>query len=133
VGPFYLIDIFQGVLAKAQWPTGWQRYFSINSVRVKPGYEGAFAERWREIVAAHETAKVDEHWAVFSVSAGAPTGTFLFMHARKSLAELDAAAALHPPTRIAMRWANRAGPRTPSCSATPWSWRSSTISCSARR
>jgi hypothetical protein len=84
-----------GMSYKANVNLGNMRYFSINTVRVKPGYEAAFAERWREIVAAHETAKVDEHWAVFSVSAGAPNGTFLFIYARKTLAELDAAGALH--------------------------------------
>jgi hypothetical protein len=74
---------------------GKMRYFTIDTVRVKPGYEGAFAERWREIVAAHEKANVDEHWAVYSVSAGAPTGTFMFIYARASLAELDEAGASH--------------------------------------
>jgi hypothetical protein len=71
------------------------RYFTINTIRVKPGQEAAFAERWREIVAAHEKAKVDEHWAVYSVQAGAPTGTFMFIYARKSLAEIDAAGPAH--------------------------------------
>ena len=74
---------------------GTMRYFTINTVRVKPGQDAVFTERWREIVAAHEKAKLDEHWAVFSVSAGAPNGTYLFIYARKSLAELDAAAAAH--------------------------------------
>ncbi len=74
---------------------GKMRYFTIDTVRVKPGHEGDFAERWRDIVAAHEKAKLDEHWAVFSVTAGAPSGTFMFIYARKSLAELDAAGASH--------------------------------------
>jgi hypothetical protein len=74
---------------------GKMRYFTINTVRVKPGYEGMFAERWRDIVAAHQKANLDEHWAVYSVSAGAPTGTFLFIYARASLAELDAAGGQH--------------------------------------
>ena len=84
-----------GMSYKAVANVGQMRYFTINTIRVKPGYEGEFAERWREIVAAHEKANLDEHWAVYSVSAGAPTGTFMFIYARKSLAELDAAGAMH--------------------------------------
>ena len=74
---------------------GTYRYFTIDTVRVKPGREAEFTERWREIVAAHEKANLDEQWAVYSVSAGAPTGTYMFIYARKSLAELDAAGAAH--------------------------------------
>jgi hypothetical protein len=89
---------------------GTYRYFTIDTVRVKPGREGEFAERWREIVAAHEKAKLDEQWAVYSVSAGAPTGTYMFIYARKSLAELDAATAAHTSDayRDAMGEAGRA-------------------------
>jgi hypothetical protein len=67
----------------------------LNTIRVKPGHDAAFTERWSEIVKSHETAKIDEHWAVYSVSAGAPTGTYLFIYARKSLAELDTAGVAH--------------------------------------
>lgn len=84
-----------GMSYQATSNLGQYRYFTINTVRVKPGYEGEFAERWRDIVASHVKAKMDEHWAVYSVSAGAPNGTFLFIFARKSLAELDAAGGLH--------------------------------------
>jgi hypothetical protein len=84
-----------GMSYQATSQLGSMRYFTINSVRVKPGYEGEFAERWRAIVAAHKEAKLDERWAVYSVSAGAPQGTFLFIYARKSLSELDAAGGLH--------------------------------------
>lgn len=89
---------------------GKYRYFTIDTVRVKPGREGEFAERWRAIVAAHEKAKLEEQWAVYSVSAGAPTGTFMFIYARKSLAELDAAGAAHTSDayRDAMGEAGRA-------------------------
>ena len=88
------------------------RYFTINTVRVKPGYEEEFAERWRAIVAAHEKAKLDEHWAVYSVSAGAPNGTFLFIYARKSLAELDAAGGMHTSDAYRDATARTAGRRT---------------------
>jgi hypothetical protein len=84
-----------GMSYRATSALGKMRYFTIDTVRVKPGYEGMFAERWREIVAAHEKANLDEHWAVYSVTAGAPTGTFMFIYARASLAELDKAGAAH--------------------------------------
>ena len=86
------------------------RYFTIDTVRVKPGHDAAFADQWREIVAAHEKANVDEHWAVYAVQAGAPTGTYLFIYARKSLGELDAAGPAHTSDayRDAMGEAGRA-------------------------
>lgn len=80
---------------RATGDIGTYRYFTINTIRVKPGHEAAFAERWRDIVAAHEKAKLDEQWAVYAVQAGAPSGTFMFIYARKSMAELDAAGAMH--------------------------------------
>ena len=86
---------------------GTMRYFTINTVRVKPGHEAHFAERWRAIVAAHEKAKMDEHWAVYSVSAGAPNGTFLFIFARKSLAELDARRGAAHQRRVSRRHRRR--------------------------
>ena len=99
-----------GMSYKPTSALGTYRYFTINTIRVKPGRENDFAERWRDIVAAHEKAKMDEHWAVYSVSAGAPSGTFMFIYARKSLAELDTAGAAHTSDayREAMGEAGRA-------------------------
>jgi hypothetical protein len=71
------------------------RYMQVDVVQVKPGYGGDFAEAWRSIVAAHEKAKMDEHWAVYAVESGMPAGTFLFMYPHKSLAPLDSVAAMH--------------------------------------
>lgn len=84
-----------GLSYQATTNIGLMRYFTINTVHVKPGHEGEFADRWRAIVAAHEKAKMDEHWAVYQIAAGAQTSTFMFIYARKSLAELDAAGAMH--------------------------------------
>jgi hypothetical protein len=80
---------------RATGDIGTYRFFTINTVRVKPGRDADFTERWRAIVAAHEKANLDERWAVYAVTAGAPTGTYMFIYARKSLAELDAAGAAH--------------------------------------
>jgi hypothetical protein len=71
------------------------RYFSVDTIVVKPGYAGDFAERWREIVAAHTASKMDEHWAVYEVTSGAAAGTFLFFYPMETLAPLDASAAKH--------------------------------------
>ena len=71
------------------------RYMQVDVVQVKPGHGGDFNEAWRSIVAAHEKAKMNEHWAVYAVESGMPTGTFLFMYPHKSLDALDAAQGEH--------------------------------------
>ena len=71
------------------------RYMAVDVVRVKPGRTAEFAEAWRMMVAAHTTAKMDEHWAVYSVNAGMADGTFFFMYPAATLAELDASGPMH--------------------------------------
>ena len=71
------------------------RYMQVDVVRVKPGHSDEFRETWRSTVAAHEKAKMDEHWAVYEVSAGMPDGTFLFFYPRKSLGEIDKSGPMH--------------------------------------
>jgi hypothetical protein len=99
-----------GLSYRATSALGTYRYFTINTVRVKPGFEQEYVERGRELVAAHEKAKMDEQWAVYSVDSGAPAGTFLIIYARKSLAEVDGTQGLHssPAFREAMGEAGRA-------------------------
>ena len=74
------------------------RYFSVDTVVVKPGYAGEFIERWQEIIAAHTKAALDEHWAVYEITSGGQTGTYLFIYALDSLATLDASGAKHRAT-----------------------------------
>ena len=71
------------------------RYFSIDTVVVKPGHVGEFIERWQEIVAAHTAAKLDEHWTVYEITSGAQTGTYLFIYPLESLATLDESGGKH--------------------------------------
>jgi hypothetical protein len=71
------------------------RYMAIDVVRVKPGRVREFFEGWRATVEAHKTAKMDEHWAVYQVTAGQPDGTFFFIYAMKSLEEIDKAGPMH--------------------------------------
>lgn len=71
------------------------RYMQVDMVRVKPGRTREFTEAWRAIVEAHEKAKMDEHWAVYQVTAGHPDDTFLFFYPLRTLAEIDQAGPLH--------------------------------------
>jgi hypothetical protein len=71
------------------------RFMTVNLVRVKPGHVPTFVDSWQMIVAAHQKANMDEHWAVYEVESGMPDTTFLFLYARKSLAEIDASAPMH--------------------------------------
>jgi hypothetical protein len=74
------------------------RYMTVNLMRVKPGRVAEFRDGWSMIVAAHQKASMDEHWAVYEVESGMPDTTFLFLYARKSLAEIDASGPMHTAT-----------------------------------
>jgi hypothetical protein len=66
------------------------RYFSITTVRVRPGHTQEYTEARKIIVDAIKKANVDDiHSAFYSVTAGMPAGTYLIITPRKSLAELD--------------------------------------------
>lgn len=71
------------------------RYMQVDVVQVRPGHGNDFAEAWRAVVAAHEKAKLSEHWAVYAVESGMPIGTFLFMYPHKSLEALDGVGPMH--------------------------------------
>lgn len=71
------------------------RYFSVDTVVVKPGHAGEFVERWREIIAAHVAAKLDEHWAVYEITSGGQAGTYLFFYPVESLATIDQSGGKH--------------------------------------
>jgi len=71
------------------------RYMTVNLMRVKAGHVPEFTDAWRMIVEGHKKASMDEHWAVYQVESGMPDTTFLFLYARKSLAEIDASGPMH--------------------------------------
>lgn len=71
------------------------RYFRLQLVRVKPGYGRELSDNWEEIAKAHEKAKMDEHWAFYQVVSGMPDGTYMFLQAFKSLADVDKAGPMH--------------------------------------
>jgi hypothetical protein len=66
------------------------RYFSITTLRVRPGHDAQFAEYAQKLIAAAQKAKVTNyHTALFQVISGAPGGTYLLFRPMKSLAEFD--------------------------------------------
>lgn len=65
------------------------RYFSVSTVRVNTGRGPDFIAARRLIKEAHDKAKPDEHFAIYQVTSGAPTGTYLTFIPMKSMAELD--------------------------------------------
>ncbi len=67
------------------------RYFSITTVRLRPGHDAQYAEYIQKVVnVARDKAKVTNvHLAVFQVVSGTAGGTYLIFRPMKSLAEMD--------------------------------------------
>jgi len=78
---------------------GWQRmrFYLVTTFQIRAGHDYDFLEIDRLTRAAHEEAKIDEHWVVYRVISGAPTGTYLVFAPMKSLKELDESDARHAP------------------------------------
>lgn len=67
---------------------GEYRYFSINTVRARIGQD--IADLYKPLNENRERANLDEHFVVFQVISGAPSGTYLVFRPLKSLADMDA-------------------------------------------
>ena len=65
------------------------RYVEITTTRVRPGRERDFEEARKIVKAAHERARIDEHFAIFEVATGALAQTYLTLTPFKSLDEWD--------------------------------------------
>jgi len=65
------------------------RYLDIWAVRIKPGHDKDWDELAKMIRNTTEKAVPEEHWAVYAGMYGMPNGTYLYLTARKSAAELD--------------------------------------------
>lgn len=65
------------------------RYITVAIVRVKPGYQREFIEFRKALTAAHVKANVDEHWAFYEVTSGAPSGTFLIFFGSSTMKDED--------------------------------------------
>ena len=71
-------------------PIQHMRYFSISTVRVRPGRDAQFSEYAQKLINAARKTKVDNyHSAVFQIVSGAPAGTYMIFRPMKSLSELD--------------------------------------------
>jgi len=71
------------------------RYFTISVARVRPGHDAEFVEARKLVKAAHDKAGLTDGAAIYQVTAGAPSGTYLVLVARASLEELDRNDAIH--------------------------------------
>lgn len=76
---------------KAREDTARSRYFSVTTIRVKPGRGPDYVEIVKQYNAALTKANIDWHVATYQVVSGGPFGTFLFLSSRRSLQELDEA------------------------------------------
>jgi hypothetical protein len=67
------------------------RYFSITTVRVKPGHDAQYLDYVQKVVnVAREKAKLDNlHLATFQIISGGPAGTYMVFRPMKTLAEMD--------------------------------------------
>jgi hypothetical protein len=62
------------------------RYFSITTVRVRPGHDAQYTEYLQKMIKVGQKAKIDElNLAAFQVISGAQAGTYLFFRPMKSL------------------------------------------------
>lgn len=68
------------------------RYFRVITIRVKPGHEAQFPDVVKILKAGYEKANLTLHWAIYQISSGMATPTFLVFIPMKSLDEVDAAA-----------------------------------------
>jgi hypothetical protein len=71
------------------------RYVMLVTFRVKAGRGEEFTAARNIVQAAHEKAEMDEHWATYEVTAGAPAGTYLLFLPMESMAALDSAQEMH--------------------------------------
>jgi hypothetical protein len=65
-------------------------YVEATIVHVRPGHTLEYEELVSASRKAHEQANVDEHFGVYEVASGMPTGTYVVFSGLNALAELDA-------------------------------------------
>jgi len=76
-------------------PLAGVRGFVLEAQVVKLGHGRHYEEIRKMVKAAHEKAGVNEHYSVYHVSAGAPSGLYLIFFPMKGLAEIDQSEAAH--------------------------------------
>ena len=71
------------------------RFMSVTTTHLNPGRGQDFAAFRKIVNEAHTKANMDEHWAVYEVVSGAPSGTYLIFQPMTSMADFDAYAQMH--------------------------------------
>jgi hypothetical protein len=66
------------------------RFYTINTVRIRPGHAADYAEMRKMANAAFAKADSKQRRVVYSVASGAPAGTYLILSATDSLKTMDA-------------------------------------------
>ena len=85
----YLLELNESLSYRMRPNVKDMRYISVATVRVKPGYGQAFLEVRKAVKAAHEKANVDEHWAFYEVTSGAPAGTYMLLFGSSTMKDDD--------------------------------------------
>jgi hypothetical protein len=65
------------------------RFFSVETVRVRPGQWDEYAELVKMLIAAQQKISDSQPVATYQVMSGAPNGTYLVMEATESLKSMD--------------------------------------------
>ena len=71
----------------AQFRTGTRMY--LLELDESLSYGQAFLEVRKALKAAHEKANVDEHWAFYEVTSGAPSGTYMLLFGSSTMKDGD--------------------------------------------
>jgi hypothetical protein len=66
-----------------------RRYMEVALYHVRPGHRKEWDEGVKMVLAAYKKAMPEDHWACYEVMYGLPEGTFIFLTARTSTAEID--------------------------------------------
>jgi hypothetical protein len=77
------------------------RFLRVLEVRLRPGYEGEFAEASKKLAAAHEKKGSDLPWVVYQVNVGMSSPTFFAFVPMRTLAQNDDLLNLHDVLREA--------------------------------
>jgi hypothetical protein len=85
----YLLELKEELSYQMRPTVKDMRYMTVATARVKPGYARAFIEGRKALTAAHVKAKVEEHWAFYEVTSGAPAGTYMILFGSSAMKDND--------------------------------------------
>jgi hypothetical protein len=85
----YLLELNEDLSYQMRPTVKDMRYITVMTVRVKPGYSRAFLDMRKALTAAHAKAKVEEHWAFYEITSGAPVGTYMVLFGSSAMKDDD--------------------------------------------